>query len=110
MLLGTWDITVTDGSAVGDLGTLTILRRNGIYEGDMTFVDVDAGITATERCNVWPALPKVTVYCTVLSPVPPTYRPDNLVLEVANPNRLVGRLVSATTGTAILTRQVVPSS
>jgi hypothetical protein len=110
MLLGTWDITVTDGSAVGDHGTLTIVRRNGVYEGDMVFVDADAGITATERCNVWPDLPAVKVYCVVLTPQSPTYLPDNLTLDVVNPNRMEGRLVSATTGTAILTRKSVPSS
>jgi hypothetical protein len=110
MLLGTWDITITDGSAVGDHGTLNIEKRNGVYEGDMVFVDADAGVTATERCNVWPDLPAVKVYCVVLTPQRPTYLPDNLTLQVANPNRLEGQLVSATTGTAILTRQSVPSS
>jgi hypothetical protein len=110
ILLGTWDITVTDGSAVGDHGTLTIERRNGVYEGDMVFVDVSHGTTATERCNVWPDLPAVKVYCVVLTPLSPTYLPDNLTLNLVNPNRMEGQLVSGTTGTAILTRQSVPSS
>jgi hypothetical protein len=62
-----------------------------------------------QGCEVAVAGDAVSVACLVLHPMF-GYTPDDLHLRVAGPDRLVGRLVSSTTGAAELTRRAVPLS
>lgn len=109
LLIGVWDIRVTGDTADGDHGVISIRRDGDRLVGDMTFTDVSASVSATQTCLVTAAGASVGVACTVLTPLS-GYAPDDLDLTIRSYNVLVGRLMSTTTGDAVLTRRVVPLS
>lgn len=109
VLLGVWDIRVSGDTADGDYGVITIRRQGDALVADMTFTDVSADVTARQTCAVAANGAQVGVVCQVLTPEV-GYAPDDLQLTIASANLLVGRLVSTTTGKAVLTRRVVPLS
>lgn len=109
-LVGTWDIRVNGGTADGDLGVIEIVEGAAGLEAYMSFTDTSAGVTATERCRVEIADPQISVICEVLTPDRSTYAPDDFDLRLTFPNRMEGRMLSLTTGAAVLTRRIVPMS
>ena len=110
-LLGIWDIEVTGGTAIGDVGVIVIRETgHGGLIGDLEYRDADAEVTATERCEVRERADLISITCTVLTPDSPLYFPDDFNLRLVSPNRLEGRLYSATGGPAVFVRREVPMS
>jgi hypothetical protein len=113
-LVGLWQITVHDGTAQGDHGQIEIRQTAGGLVGEMVFNDVSDSITATQSCRVWNGNPTIQIFCTVLTVDPanyaPEYFPDNLIVRLVSPDLMEGQMVSATTGTATLTRGETPTS
>jgi hypothetical protein len=109
-LVGTWTIAVHDGSARGDHGTITISRSGDGLVGDMTFTDASAQVQSTQVCQVWPGDPTISIWCTVLTPDPGGYAPDNLSVRLVSSDRMEGVMISLTSGRATLTRGETPTS
>lgn len=110
-LVGLWDIRVLGGTAGGDFGTVRIRLEDGALRGAMTFVDTSAAIEATEDCVVQAMDRAVSITCTVLTPDPSGYAPDDFTLRLVTPDRMEGEMLSTTGGPAVLTRRgTVPTS
>ena len=110
-LLGIWDIEVTGGTAAGDGGFIVIREgQDGALVGDLTYRDADAEVTAIEICGIERDGQVVQIRCKVITPDVSTYWPDDFFLQIVGPNRMEGRLHSATTGPAVFTRREVPLS
>lgn len=109
-LLGIWDIEVVGGTANGDAGVIVIREQDGKLVADLEYHDADARVTATEICDVREQSVFISITCRVITPQSPDYFPDDFNLHVVGPNRLEGRLHSATGGPAVFTRREVPMS
>ncbi len=109
-LLGIWDIEVTGGTANGDVGVIVIREENGALVGELEYHDADARVTAQELCDVREARGVISITCKVLSPISSDYWPDDFNLRLVSPNRMEGRLHSATGGPAVFIRREVPMS
>jgi hypothetical protein len=113
-LVGLWDIEVQGGTAEGDHGQITISGTAEGLVGDLVYVDVSYGATATQTCRVWKGDTTISIYCRVVSVAPTDkahdYFPDNFFVRQVASDRMEGQTVSATSGNATLTRGEQPTS